>query len=378
MVFHMSAPLISVITPTRHEEATIGAFLRRVAVTLDSTPFEVLVVDDSDDDNTLGVLLQVQRELGAERVIVLHRPRGSVAERTLGTAVLTGIRAAHGTYVCVIGADAQHPPEIIAEMVAAAQRTGADYVGASRYMPGGSAEGPEGFSRKAISLGLALLTRLTFVGTPIRCLTDPLSRFFLFRRALVDDVPLKAVGWKISLKVLVRSRARHVVEVPYTLVCRADGSSKASVSQRLVVLRHILVLFLSLRFVRFGLVGVSGVLVNTGGLLLFAALGFNAVAWPIWVTTELAILWNYMLNKRMTWGDRQFGSWWAYNLAALGSSLIAIAATTLLVNICLVWLGLASLLGIALGMLLNYLVLDRVVFACAANRFSWQSLRAFS
>lgn len=212
-----------------------------------------------------------------DRLVVLHRPRGSVVERTLGTAVVTGIRHARGTFVCVMDADGQHPPEVIPRMLAMAQQTNADYVGGSRYLPGGSPEGLDGISREVISRGLALLTRLAFLCTPIRSVTDPLSGFFLFRRSLVTGVELKPVGWKISLEVLVRSRAQRLVEVAYMFASRADGESKASLQQGLLVLRHMLVLLLSLagvqRFVLFGLAGVSGVLVNTGSLPGLRTLG---------------------------------------------------------------------------------------------------------
>jgi dolichol-phosphate mannosyltransferase len=359
-------PLLSVVVPTRHEAGSIEAFLHRLAHALASIPFEIVVVDDSDHDNTVDVLEHVQHQLGSDRLIVVHRSREEVTDRTLGTAVVTGIRRARGTYACVLDADGQHPPELISQLVATAQQTGADYVGASRYVTGGNPEGLDGFTRKAISRGLALTARVAFVGTPIRSVTDPLTGFFLFRRSLVDGVALHPIGWKISLEVLVRGRANQPIEVPYTFARRADGDSKASFAQGLLVLRHMLVLLFSLagvqRLARFGLVGLTGVGVNTGTLLLFAALGFNALAWPIWVATEAAILWNYAWNKRFTWSDRPYGTWWMYNLAAIGSSLVAIASTSVLANSGYVALGFASVAGIALGMVLNYLVLDRVVF----------------
>jgi dolichol-phosphate mannosyltransferase len=252
-------------------------------------------------------------------------------------------------------------------MLAAAQQTGADYVGGSRYMPGGSPQGLNGISRKAISLGLALLARLVFLLTPLRVLTDPLSGFFLFRRGIVHGVELKPIGWKISLEVLVRSQARCVTEVPYTFAARADGDSKASLQQGLLVLRHMLVLLLSLagirRFALFGLVGLSGMLVNTGSLMALQVLGFDPVGWPLWTATELAILWNYTLNRNLTWRDRGYGTWWLYNLAALGASGIAIAITTLLLLSGHVALWLASVSGILAGMCLNYMVLDSLVFS---------------
>ena len=366
----VAEPVVSVVIPTRHEARTIGAFVARTLRALDTIPAEIIVVDDSDRDNTIEVLQRLREELG-DRLVVMHRPEGSVAERTLGTAVVTGIHATRGEFVCVMDADGQHPPEAIPAMLEAARRGGAQYVGGSRYLPGGSAEGLDGVTRKAISLGLALLTRGAFLLTPIRGITDPLSGFFLFRRDLVQGMELRPIGWKISLEVLVRSGARAVAEVPYSFARRADDHSKASLDQGMLVLKHILVLLLGLagvrRFLTFGAVGASGVTVNTGTLLALASLGFDALTWPIWLSTELSIVWNYHLNRRITWRDRVGGSLWWYNVAAAAASLAAIAATAALVTAAQAPLWFASIGGTALGMAFNYLLADRLVFAGLAR-----------
>jgi dolichol-phosphate mannosyltransferase len=281
---------------------------------------------------------------------------------------------ARGEFVCVMDADGQHPPEAIPAMLMMARTAGADYVGGSRYTAGGSAEGLNGAARRAISRGLALATRLAFFFTPVRGLTDPLSGFFLFRRALVDGVELRPIGWKISLEVLVRSRVRHLGEAPYVFARRADGDSKADVRQGLLVLQHIFFLLVSLagvrRFLSFGIVGATGVGVNTGSLLVLQALGFDALTWPIWLSTELAILWNYTLNRRITWADRAYGRWWLYNIAAVFSSLVAIMGTTVIASGgSPLWL--ASIVGSLFGMVLNYVMFDRVAFAAC----SWLAIR---
>jgi len=218
-------------------------------------------------------------------------------------------------------------------------------------------------------------TRLAFLLTPIRRVSDPLSGFFLFRRALVDGVDLRPIGWKISLEILVRARVRRLAEVPYTFARRDDGASKATVHQGLLVLRHILTLLLSMtgirRFLSFGAVGVSGIGVNTGSLMALQALGFDALTWPIWASAELAILWNYALNRRVTWRERGYGRWWLYNIAAVWSSLLAICVTTALVAGLSSPLWLGSISGIMAGMATNYLLFDKVVFA----GLSWFSIR---
>lgn len=255
-----SAPLLSVIIPTRHEASTIDGFLERLFLALEGIPAEVVVVDDSDRDNTVELLQRARERIG-DRLAVAHRAPGSVAERTLGTAVVDGMRLARGRYLCVMDADGQHPPDTIPLMLATARRTGVDYVGASRYVSGGSAEGLNGIARKAISRGLALFTRLVFMFTPIWRMTDPLSGFFLVPRATVDGVDLKPIGWKVSLEVLGRGRCRHVAEVPYRFAARSDGASKASAREGLQLLFHIAALLRARtavrRFMMFGFTGVS-------------------------------------------------------------------------------------------------------------------------
>jgi dolichol-phosphate mannosyltransferase len=237
----MQSVMLSVVVPTRHEAATICGFVDQLSHALSGIPMEVIFVDDSDLDDTAGVLLRKRAEVG-DWLVVLHRPRGSVPERTLGTAVVAGIGLARGELVCVMDADGQHPPEAIPTLVAEAKRTGADYVGASRYLPGASADGLGGTDRKIISRGLGLVARCAFFMTPVRGMTDPLNGFFLFRRRLVEGVVLRPIGWKISLEIMIRSRAKKLAEVPYAHARRADDTSKATLQQGLLVLRHILVL----------------------------------------------------------------------------------------------------------------------------------------
>jgi len=125
------------------------------------------------------------------------------------------------------------------------------------------------------------------------------------------------------------------------------------------------------RFLTFGAVGASGVVINTGTLMVLASLGFNALSWPIWVATELSILWNYQLHRHITWRDRACGRWWVYNLAAWVTASIAIGVTSSLVYVGHMPLWLASLSGTAVGMGINYVLFDRVVFASLV----WISVR---
>src|SRR5215470_12077601 len=111
----MPDPSISIVIPTRHEANTIRQFIRRVLCALPDERAEVVVVDDSDDD-TPAVLEELARELDGQ-LVVRHRAKGSVPDRSLGTAVVEGINIARAPHVCVMDADGQHPPEVVHAML---------------------------------------------------------------------------------------------------------------------------------------------------------------------------------------------------------------------------------------------------------------------
>ena len=61
--------------------------------------------------------------------------------------------------------------------------------------------------------------------------------------------------------------------------------------------------FLTTRFLKFGAVGASGVLVNLGAFALFQAAGFRPTAASA-LAIEVSILSNFAFNELWTFGDR--------------------------------------------------------------------------
>lgn len=133
---------VSVIVPTRNESANIAVLLDRLIPCLKAGA-EVIFVDDSDDD-TPEVIDGYPVGLDC-RIRLIHRARGQRAGGLSG-AVVAGLRVARGTYVVVMDGDLQHPPYVVARLVAAAEE-GADLVVASRFAEGG-ATGEFGWSRR--------------------------------------------------------------------------------------------------------------------------------------------------------------------------------------------------------------------------------------
>jgi dolichol-phosphate mannosyltransferase len=122
------------------------------------------------------------------------------------------------------------------------------------------------------------------------------------------------------------------------------------------------------RFLKFGVVGASGVVVNMGGLYVFKEFAGIPYFVASLIAIELSILSNFTINLLWTWSDRSGeGSLWTkllrYHIGAgatafLGNYLILIALTELLGMHYMI----SNLVGIAVGTLANYVINDLWTF----------------
>ena len=224
---HNAESSLSIVVPTYNERdrlsdlvgATFDAFGRH------GVRGELVVVDDNSPDGTGELAEDLARRYP---VRVIHR----AGKLGLGTAVIEGFGVAASQVLGVMDADLSHPPSLLPAMLSILNATSADLVVASRYVPGGQTIGWP-FSRLAMSRAACWLAR------PLTPVHDATSGFFLIRRDLVRDVQISAGGFKICLELLVRSRPRLVVEVPYAFTNRTAGESKMNVREALGYLRQL-------------------------------------------------------------------------------------------------------------------------------------------
>ncbi len=221
-------PLLSVVLATLNERANLPVLFDRLG-SLDLPSMELLVVDDGSTDGT--------REYVAEHAAVDARIRLLVHEgkQTTLRAQCQAIDRARGKYLVVMDADLQHPPETILRILRGLEE-GASLVVASRYSPGGS-PGPRAPVRFVLSRGAEWLAKLFL--PPARPLSDPVSGFFGFRRALWRPLDPRYRGYKLLLFVLVMADRQRVSEVGFRFEPRASGASK--LTQSLAFVRIFLV-----------------------------------------------------------------------------------------------------------------------------------------
>lgn len=358
-------PAVSIIVPTYREAENLPHLLARIADALNPTEllWEVLVVDDNSPDETSQVCAELA-EQHPLRLIVRRNERG------LSSAVVTGMRAAQYEYLLCMDADLSHPPEAIPAMLEHLIRSEADFVIGSRYVDGGTTDDDWGLFRWLNSIIATGLAR------PLTRAKDPMAGFFALRQADFEEAyeRLDPIGYKIGLELLVKCDCQQVREVPIHFADRQFGESKLSLKEQLNYLRHLRKLYryrwpeLS-RFLRFGAVGGSGVFVNLGVLSLLLAVSSLPTPWAMALAIWVAMSWNFALNRRLTFADQaghQVGrEYLRFCLASLsGAGINWFVAIGL-------WRNLtffsnhpvsAQLIGIAVGMLLNFALCRRFVF----------------
>ena len=353
---HSSSTELSLIVPTYCESQNIATLIERVHQSLSSYSYELIVVDDNSPDGTSEIANSLSQQYPV-RVITRRNERG------LASAVVEGFKQARGEILGVIDADLQHPPEVVPELLETVM-SGADVVIASRYVEGGGSEGWSA-SRKIISKGSKLLAQVLLPSA--RGIKDPLSGFFLLRREVIDGVELSPTGYKILLEVLVKGKASEIAEVPYIFRVRERGTSNLTGGEGIRYLKHLNRLTGlqagAMRFLKFALVGLSGVLVNEGLLWLLTENFGLYYLLSAAIAVETAIITNFILNDICTFRDRRtpgnrslLGRGLKFNLVSLGGLGINIAILWTVTEVVGISYLISNLIGIAGATLWNFTI----------------------
>jgi putative flippase GtrA len=357
-------PELTVIVPTRDEADNVAPLLEALEQAVpDAT--EIIFVDDSDDETPRAVAEAGER--CRHEVGLIRRPPDRRGDG-LGGAVVEGMCAARAPWVVVMDGDLQHPPQVIAEMLAEAARSEADLVVASRRCPHGDAVTLKR-TRSLVSRSTTLLARALF-GRRLSAVSDPMSGFFLVRREAVDVAELRPDGFKILLDILVRTPGLKVTEVPFHFGERHAGHSKASVGEGMRFLRLLWKLRvgdLAARFARFGLVGVTGLLVNSLALFAFVeGAGLHYLAAAI-LATQVSTLWNFAGTEFWVFRGRTLSRsrWSRLGLYAVMNN-IAMALRSPVLILLVATLGVQYLLANIASLLLM-----TVIRYCVADVWIW-------
>jgi dolichol-phosphate mannosyltransferase len=242
-----------------------------------------------------------------------------LGRRGLASAVVEGVQTSFAPFIAVMDADMQHDERLLAPMLEMLRNDEADIVVGSRYVAEGGV-GDWDKRRRRISLAATRLSRLVLKG---RDLTDPMSGFFMLKRATFDAAVrrLSQEGYKILLDIVASSPgAPRIKEVPYVFGARRHGESKLD---SLVILDYVTLLldkligrWVPVRFLMFTAVGSVGVFLHMAMLAVMLGLGLPFLVAQT-AATAIAIAGNFFLNNALTYRDKR--------LKGLGRLLLGLA-----------------------------------------------------
>jgi dolichol-phosphate mannosyltransferase len=303
---------VSIIIPTLNEKENINELVKRINESLNNIKYEIIFVDDGSKDGTIEEIEKVIKEYKNIKLIERGYKKG------LSSAFLDGLKYSNGKYVILMDADLQHPPELLRKMYEKALE-GYDLVIASRYIKGGKIENWN-IIREIISK-TAIIIAYIFLPETLK-VKDPLSGYFLIKKDLLNNFNISdPFSYKVLLDILVKVNYNKLIEIPYTFRERKYGKSKLGKKVIFSYLKQVLLLFNISQFIKFYLVGLSGIFINL--LSLYLLISYL----PFYISSFLAILisiiWNFILNDLFVFKIKKRKLWERFLLFLGGRSLLS-------------------------------------------------------
>jgi glycosyltransferase involved in cell wall biosynthesis len=192
---------LSIIIPVYNEIKTIEEIIQRVEAT--GLADEILAIDDGSSDGSRELLVKISKE-GKVKVICHDHNQGK------GKAVRTGIQNSTGDLILIQDADLEYDPREYPNLLKPIQEGIADVVYGSRFL--GAGRRPVLFWNMVANKILTLVTNILYNNI----LTDMETGYKMFRRQVVQDLPLHAHGFEFEPEFTAKILKRKVrlYEIP--------------------------------------------------------------------------------------------------------------------------------------------------------------------
>jgi len=351
------------VLPTFNEEGNIEDVIKKIFETEDrqsSYDFSILVVDDNSFDDTQSI---VKRLIKSNNKI--HLITGE--KKGLGEAYKRGFKYAVNELnidlIFQMDSDGQHDPALIPNFLKVINE-GKDVVIGSRFTEGGST--PDfSFSRLLISRIGNLLVRYVGGITHVKDCTSGYRAINVSYLKEVDFSYLSTKGYSFQSSLIcdLAWRGAEISEIPIVFSSRESGDSKLSLRDQIEFLLNIPKLgFRNLKdFIKYSLVGFSGVIVNLGLYTFLTRIyNFSELIAPI-ISIETALISNFILNNFWTFERRSTQSRIRVKFLKfhLVSGLAAVINYVVFLSL-FVTFGVhdifANLIGIVFAAIANYLI----------------------
>jgi dolichol-phosphate mannosyltransferase len=214
-VTQTSTHTLTILIPVRNEGINLRIMLKILSAVVD-VPYEVVIVHDTPDDDSLQVLADLPV---GKPVRAVHNTLG----RGVVNAIRAGVHAATGQYVLIFAADEVGPVLAIEDMLAL-MGEGCEFVSCTRYAHGGR--------RLGGSFIGGLLSRIAnrlFHWMAGSVLTDCTTGIKMFRRDQFDRLHLESrpIGWAVAFEMAIKAQmlGLSLGEVPIISIDRLYGGT---------------------------------------------------------------------------------------------------------------------------------------------------------
>lgn len=338
-----------IVIATYNEAGSVTSMMdtlfNQIIPTIPNWHCQVLIVDDTSPDKTYEIVQNLQKKYPDLHLLVNPVKLG------MGNAIVKGFHYAidklHADTVIEFDCDFQHPPEDIPKLLAQIDN-GYDFVLGSRKIAGGSVPGSWGLKRKFFTYVGGFVSRfiLFFPFKYFFQITDPTTGLRASRvHGFVDQIDLDHLyslkfGYKIELLFRMTQLKAKVKEIPLRFGLREKGESKIGKDTAKDIFRVSVLCrwhdpFIQ-KFLKFGIVGGFGFVVNVVGAKVFKNIFItpgsnlsllngicNAMA------SELAIISNFIWNnlwtfsaEKITTGKSLLTKFATFNLSSLITGIV--------------------------------------------------------
>jgi len=209
--------MLSIIVPAYNEAKKLPETIKEAVDTLESShlKYEVIIVDDGSQDDTLEKALSIAEQYPTVRVFNYKENRGK------GYALKYGFQFVQGDPVLFLDADLELPPSQIVRFLEYMSADGVDILIGSKRHPLSKVD--VAFSRRFLSKGYNLMVKFLFNLD----VTDVLVGLKLFRREVLEQVLPKLSVQRYAFDVELLANAHRlgysITEAPVELSYRFNS-----------------------------------------------------------------------------------------------------------------------------------------------------------
>ena len=222
----------SIVIPVYNEKKNISLLIYKILSTLKKNNYEIIIVDDSSNDGSKEVLLNLVKKIKKLKVIIRKNKI-----KDLSKSCRDGFEKSKFDNILVMDGDLQHNPKYIPKMIKQMKKFDCDCVVGSRDLTNSRVHSLSLF-RQFASYILIKFFNIIFGKKTI----DPMSGFFLFKKKIYKKNKniLFLKGFKILADLIYANKNIFVKDVLIKFDYRNKGKSKLNIRILLILIQFII------------------------------------------------------------------------------------------------------------------------------------------